>query len=396
MGEVLRQFEPNDNFEGYKSEKENFLKEYSFELENSVGQEDETEKIKYVNRSKEFVDEKEGGIDSKILESPNGLNQYFEDNGFKSIKPISIVKKDGTTLYVSSGVQILDLVIHEESDIPENKIFIAQPVVRTQFIDSVKDNVSTSFINLSTESVNGDANDHFNSVIKWFSFMKLLGISSGEITVIEKSTSQRWGKRKFDNLVLKFLYKGLEIGDAIYIPAMPQDTRSPISISDIGFGIERLNSVVNDVLYFNAIVKDDPEMINLSKKILDYIRTLTLICSSGVEPSNSDHGYRFRLFAKRIVPEILGLGIDVSKLVTFFFNEWNKWCNLQTDVDHTISIIGKELDRNLNRLILDEVNKTHRLIGIEINRSTEQFWTALRNSGVSEDEVSLLKNKYNI
>ena len=396
MSETFKKNESSEGVDGYRREVIKFLNEYSFELETPVEPADESVEKRYVNKNRAVVEKGEVGKNIDVLKSPEELNQYFESAGFKSAEPIPVVKKDGTTLYVSSGVQIIDPIIHAEAKIPDEKIFVAQPVIRTQFIDYVKNNTSTSFINLSTESINNGAADHFDNIRKWFDFLKSIGINPNEIAIVEKSTNQRWGKRKFDNFVLKFFYKDLEIGDAVYVPTMPQDSRPPISISDVGFGVERLNAITKNSLYFDEIVQNNPEMIGINEKFLDYVRTLTLIASSGVEPSNNDHGYRFRLFAKRLVPEILGSGIDVGKLISFFFDEWNKWGTLSVDKDGVAAVIAKEIERNLNRLILDEVNKTHKLTGIEINRPTKDFWVALKNSGVSDDEIKSLEKTFNV
>ena len=396
MNETFKKNESSEGVNSYGEEVIKFFNEHSFELVPPVETEDESDEKRYVNKSRAAIEKDKEDESIDMLKSPDGLNRYFESVGFKSTEPVSVVEKDGTILYISSGVQIIDPVIQAESKIPDEKIFVAQPVIRSQFIDSIKSNVSTSFINLSTESINNGPTDHFDSIRKWFYLLKSIGINPNEITIVEKSTNQRWGKRKFTNFVLKFFYQNVEIGDAVYIPTMPQDSRPPISISDIGFGLERLNAIAKDSQYYNEIVQNNPEMVGIDKKVLDYTRTLTLIASSGVEPSNSGHGYRFRLFAKRLVPEILGSVIDVKKLISFFFDEWDKWGTLSVDKDRVTVGIAREIERNLNRLILDEVNKTHKLTGIEINRPTKDFWTALKNSGVSGDEIKSLERVFNV
>lgn len=392
----LKQNESSEGAEGYEREKSRFLGDYFFVLETQAAQENEGEKRRYINKEKKVIEGEKDGINTEVLKSPEGLNRFFKNAGFKTIDPVSVVKKEGTTLYVSSGVQILDQMIHMESEIPEGKMFVAQPVIRTQFIDSVKDNTSTSFINLSTESVNNGVVDHFDIIRKWFDFLASIGILPNEISIVERSTNQRWGKRKFNNFVLKFFCNNLEIGDAVYIPLMPQDSRLPISISDVGFGAERLTAVSKHGLYFSEIVQNNPELVGIDEKILDYIRTVTLIASSGINPSNNDHGYRFRLFIKRLVPEILGSEIDVRELIGFFFDEWKKWGSLPIDKDTATATIIREIERALNRLILDEVNRTYKLPGVEINRPVKDFLIALKNSGVKHAEMQSLVKRYNI
>lgn len=393
---ISKSSEKNEDTENYQKEMQKFFCDYSFEQDTSNTAVDDNGKKKYINKNREILKDTEKNKNIEVLKSLEKLGLFFEKAGFKNTKPVSVVKEDGTTLYVSSGVQILDSVIHLETEIPSEKIFIPQPVIRTQFIDSIGDYVSTSFINLSTESVNNDVTDHFNDVRKWFDFLSSIGISSNDINVIEKNSNQKWGKREFYNHVLKFHYKDLEIGDAVYIPTMPQDSRPSISISDIGFGIERLSAICKNDSYFNNLVNNNSDLVSVSDKILDYIRTLTLIAASGVEPSNNNHGYRFRLFAKRFVQQNLNVPFKIRKLIIFFYDEWNRWSALSVDKDKTIAIIMKEIERNLNRIMLDEVNKTYKLVGIEINRATKDFLIALKNSGLKDEEIQLLVKKYKI
>ncbi len=328
---------------------------------------------------------KELFVESKNIKEEN-LKNYFEQNRFLSRPPLPLMQENSTTLFVSSGIQVLDQSIHEEKKLPENPIFVNQPVLRSQFLGSNDIESHTSFHNVTTLDVNLDLNEHINHLKKWIQFLVSQGFDENEFVFDILESEPKWGKRKFSNIVIGVYYGGLDIGDAIYIPSMPQDDRDPFSISDIGFGLERLNHKLSDI---NTIEKD-------------CLKTLALLAISGVNPGNKSHGYRFRLFSKRFVS---GCDLDFERMTTELTSMgtmMDYWSDSISDSMRDKELLTEkiiiECERNFNREILNflksEFNYEH---DIEINQKTKDFLVQLRNIGdKSTDFWDDIERKINI
>ena len=182
---------------------------------------------------------------SEFLQTPEFLKDFFEREGFKNIPPKSIINKDSSTLFISAGVQILDPIIHNEKEIPAEKIYIAQPVFRTQFIPKISEGVSSSFINIATELVNKSPKEHFNALNQWIKLLENFGLNKENLILKSIERYDKWGKRKVLQKIIKINYDDLEIGDALYVD-IPQDSRDSIFISDIGFGLDRIKWLLSD------------------------------------------------------------------------------------------------------------------------------------------------------
>ncbi|MCF7820222.1 MAG: hypothetical protein K9M44_01990 [Candidatus Pacebacteria bacterium] len=317
------------------------------------------------------------------LENPNYFKNFFKEKKYNIIKPQSIIKKNSTTLFTSAGVQILDDYIFDEKEITKDKMYVAQPVIRTQFIDSIKDGVSTSFINISTEKMNPTTEDHFSSIKDWLNILDSLGINRNNLDIFIKKGEPNWGGKVFKNNIFMFFYKGLEIGDAIYAYDIPQSTRESTSFSDIGFGLERLRWSLSHKNYF-----DYNEDNGASLKTLDYCKTLALLSGSGVRPSNKSHGYRFRQFSKRLQQEFPGRIDSTKKIINHYYNFWTKWTSLDNGQEDSLQLIEKENERNFNRLLLDVLSESYSDVGIDINMSTVQLLESLKGTSVKEEHLN--------
>jgi len=361
---------------GYDVNLKNFIKENNLEII------DESNKS---NEEYPFVKEPENLEGAKKIETPNFINNFFESKGYNIVKPKSIINNKGTTLFISSGVQILDKVIFHEQDIAKEKIFIAQPVLRTQFIDQIKEGVSTSFINISSEIINPPLHDHFNSIKDWLELLKNLGLKKENFAFQAKKGEPLWGNKKFKNNIMVIYYKGLEIGDAVYNYDIPQNNRENLIISDIGFGLERIKWILQGGSYY------DNKNINL--KISDYCKTLTLLAGSGLRPSNKEHGYRFRQFSKKLILENIHDHENLNQIINSFYNFWSQWANLSISKENITKIINTENERNFNRIFLDILKEKHNDVDLNINQPTQQLIKALRGTSVDEKFLKEVLNK---
>lgn len=276
--------------------------------------------------------------ESTELETPRCLNSFFNSRGYDVTKSKSIINLGGTTLFTSAGVQVLDNVIFDEKKIPEKKLFVAQPVFRTQYMDQVGEGFSTTFINIASEIVNPSLIDHFEAVNDWLCLFEELGLKKEKITLEKIEKEPQWGDKKFKDFVLMIYYDGLEIGDANYIHDVPQKTRDSLKISDIGFGLERIKWILKGGSYFG-----ENEIVN--PRAFDYCKTIMLLAGSGLKPSSKEHGYRLRQLSKRLMDS--GKEYDeFLPALKYYYNYWKEWTYLTMPESGAIEVVNTENKRN--------------------------------------------------
>ncbi len=326
--------------------------------------------------------------DLNLLDNRLQIEDIFSHLGFKPVDPLPIVNKDGNTLFVSAGVQIIDNIIHREDQLISVPIFVAQPVLRTQYIDGVSEGSSTSFVNVSTEAVNVKPRQHFDYFQKWLEIFYSLGMDSSEFTFSHRSIEKTWGLKSFDGFEIFVYYNGLEIGDASFNYNVPQNTRGNITFSDIGFGLERIKWALQGGSYFDNFTSGPKDGISLSA--LAFANTLALLSGSDLKPSNKEYGYRFRLFSKRFVDEVKGRHKDFDDLFIENYKYWLKWINLSVLEVESLERIKKENSRNFNRLLLDQMKDSYHDIGLDINLPTNVLLQRLDGTSVPSQIVDKL------
>lgn len=348
-----------EKFNNFESKKQKEVQEIeSYLIENNFNI--VTEKPEYFLDKFRF----ERNINNEIL------HNYFEENNYVVSRPMSIKLEKATTLFICAGIQKLERVIHEEEEFPDTPIFINQPVLRSQFLGSKAIESHTSFHNLTTIDINLSLERHLEHLQKWIDFLVLSGFLRDDFTFHIGESSPRIGKIKYNNFLTTVFYAGLEIGEAVFISSLPQKTRSSFSVSDIGFGLERLNH--------------NPDKINTVEN--DCVKTLTLIGMSGVQPSNHEHGYRFRMFSKKIVSECK---LNYSRLrevledIPIFIESWSRsGVDITLNKGDIMSNIYRECDRNFNREILNFLKDHHNYRNeIDINQNTRDFLLQLEKIG---------------
>ena len=185
--------------------------------------------------------------------------EYFDSVGFRQITSRNIANFDGQTDLVIAGVQMFDDIIHRNQQIREDKMFVAQPCVRMQFQQQVEsqEGTSTSFVNVCTEKMGANFDEHLDTIDYWCTILSKLGLHMSDFIVVMRTSINDWGTGKFSALELFFSYGGLELGDAAYL-LIPQANRTSIPISDIGFGLERIAWAMNKTdSYFDMLTPLD-------------------------------------------------------------------------------------------------------------------------------------------
>lgn len=315
----------------------------------------------------------------KIL-SPRQINeklrQYFDSEGFSSTEPLNIANAKGKTDLVIAGVQMFDDVIHRNQEIMSGDMFVSQPCVRMQFQSQVEssEGTSTSFVNVCTEKMGGKFSEHLQSVDHWFAVLSKLGLYMNDFTVVVRNSENDWGTGKFSSFDLFFSYGGLELGDASYF-LIPQSGRSDITISDIGFGLERIVWAVNKTdSYFDTLI---PWTATGAREMFDSFRTMTLLVMCGVRPSNKGPGLQFRRFAKVLSDKYYGF--DVNDIVSYYFAYWNQFIKTSVSRESAVRIARLEIERFVNLKIHATLN-----ISPPRNETSEEYLERLVYTGSTE------------
>jgi hypothetical protein len=273
------------------------------------------------------------------------MTECFCSSGWGLALPRNIANINGQTDLIVAGVQMYDDVIHQHQQIREEKVFVAQPSVRMQFQPSIEteDGISTSFVNVCTESMGGSLDEHLRDVDHWCTVLSMLGLHMNDFVIIMRVSENDWGTGKFPALGLFFSYGGLELGDAGYF-LVPQQDRGDIPISDIGFGLERIAWAINKTdSYFDTLV---PLTVDGSKEMFDSCRTLALLVCCGVQASNKGPGLQFRRFAKLLSEKYYGK--DLYSALSYYFDYWSQFVKPSIDRGAAVQLVRLEVERFIN------------------------------------------------
>lgn len=315
------------------------------------------------------------------LELNSAFRSFFEERGFEVYPAKSILNEDGTTLFTSAGVQILDNSILRGKPVPETPLLVSQPCLRTQYLDDMGEGNSLSFVNICTERINASPEDHIRTLDLWMDFLSKQGLYMGDVTLVEREKEQQWGNQKVQSKIIAVYYKGIEIGDGNYDYGFDPHIPGVASISDFGFGLERLTWIFRKDSYFDGV---GPLNASLRGSGLEQelTKTLTLLAGHDLEPSNKDRGYRYRLFAKRLVALAFPEYLELRQMVDYYHQYWNQFTSLPASVDSTRFSVQREYDRNYNKIISDKL-----ATNINPDCPTEDFLANLLRTDISRDKL---------
>ncbi len=316
-------------------------------------------------------------LEKAPLDNPEQLFRYFE--GIKTVEPDQICRPKGdTTFFTSAGVQHIETILREKNDLEKEQFAITQPVIRSQFMDKVKDGTSTSFVNFSVESIASSPDEFVGLSDKLINLVVDRGVDPAELKFQIEDVTDRWGDRKFTKTVLTLYFKGIELGECVYIHDYPVKENEKISISDISFGVERFNwGIGSSKNYFPGFDKVYTEATDSNKitSVIDCIRTAVLMAGEGISPSHRDPGYRLRQLSKRFTSRNQGINIDVTELIHSSYEYWKRWgFKPGVSEDDVMKIIKLENDRSYNVLFLSMLEKSGGpRIHIDVNQTTKNF-----------------------
>ncbi len=285
---------------------------------------------------------------SKVIDI---MRASFMASGYAPEAAVPVASQHGRTDLVVAGVQMYDSVIHGNAPAREGKFFVAQPSVRTQFIPLIEseEGTSTSFVNACTEQMGATFVDHLFAVDSWCSVLSGLGLHMNDFVLVTKESSSDWGTGEFDGLEMFFHYGDLELGDASFVD-VPLARGGSETISDIGFGLERVTWAMNKTdSYYDLLA---PFSVPGSRVEIDACRTLSLLALSGITASNRGAGQQFRKFA-RILSEA-GTR-EVPTMVEHFHEYWSRFPGKAVSASEAVRAVRLELDRPLNARLCESL-----------------------------------------
>lgn len=320
----------------------------------------------------------------------NELKNHFEQLGYQCNHPHNIVNNNDT-VFISAGIQPLLADYRKGLIKPNNKIYISQPVLRTQFVDTVSEGFSIAFINLTTASFNNTEQQHNELVGDWLDLFYELGLEKNKISTMQRAYERQWGDLLVKGKTTFYYYDNVELGDTTFFNNITRNGEhlDLDTMSDVGFGLERIRWVSTKKPFFDLY--SNSESLNPDVKAL--LSALALLAVNNVKPSNKNSGYRARLFSKKLVNVMSGVNLSETEIQ--YLNECLRyWADWQEKADTTdINLIMNEYVRNCNRFILDRlIEKGYdNISNIDINLPQAEFKKRLKNAKVNLSDVEQFK-----
>jgi hypothetical protein len=319
---------------------------------------------------------------------PHYLEEHFSRKKYWHLPSKSVENTEKDTEFITAGVQTALQALRKGEVDARRPIYIAQPVVRTQFRDSISEGSSVAFTNISTILFEGSADDHEGLVGDWMGLFEKLGIDTTKLSTRDKEYERSWGDLVVKGHKVFYSYNGTEIGDSAYLEAGQLGVHNTFRLSDVGFGLERIKWLISGGSYFELSPDRDT---GLDVKTKGFCSTLGLLAINGIKPSNRGAGYRFRQFSKSVVTLDNSRQELVETEIREWMRYWAEWSSVVVDENAALMAVKNENDRNTNRLILDMLKKEGLNTLVEINQPTVSFIEKLVSNGWGSKLDSILR-----
>lgn len=325
-------------------------------------------------------------MDKKVMRLAE-IKKYFEERGYNCQKSNPVAHNE-ETVFVTAGIQPI-LARYRKGDVQESKkIFIPQPVIRTQFASAVSEGSSIAFVNPTSSGFNISEEEHEQLVNDWLELFYELGMKKTDISTCNDYYEREWGDLMVEGKRTFYYHKDVEIGDATFFTKVTKDGKSigVDSMSDLGFGLERLRWCANNKQGYFDLYSDSSY---LTPDVKATLSVLALLAVNDIKPSNKNTGYRARLFSKKLAGIMNGFSMpkEFNEYLFECIKYWKEWQDTKSDTE--ISAIQNEYIRNCNRIILDRlINEGYTNVsGININIPKAEFKKRLVGSGVEPKKV---------
>lgn len=273
------------------------------------------------------------------------VRTYFERAEFVMTNRMDIANPNGRdTQFVGAGLQIFEDGLERGMAPPAMPLFVPQPVIRLNYRAEVgvSDATSTAFVNLCTEHAKSSMPEFLRHLDMWLELLVRLRIRLEDITII--LAPKPWRGGPYSGPSLSVLVRGIEVGDAILIDEAGPGASRYLPIADFSFGLERIVAALNPGLHYSLLLGALPESaLPENERPIDFVRTATLMCMTGVDPSSRAHGRHLR----RAVRDALqhGSALDFAGSIAHSHVYWSQFITPVRELHETRRILEAERAR---------------------------------------------------
>ena len=338
----------------------------------------------------DFLKYSKRNVPHTTIEVADRLKDFLLANGFNILKVDNIFGKySDDPLFLTSGVQNFAGWFHGGVKPNKDRLYIEQPVIRTNLRKSVGEGKISSFVNLSTLKSSTNNFEHVEFIDLWMQNLSKLGLYVSDFNLelrVKNLKSEECEWDKSQGLHLKFKYGGMEIGSAgaIYLPINSIDG----PISDIGFGLERVVWAINKTDNFSDLLGPKPLSFSNDYIFIDSLRSLTLLGMSGLLREDKDRFRQFRIYLQNIEKSPLDMAV-----IHHYYSFWSRFLSQKRDREETTSFIFVELNRLRNQKLLEKLGfeKITKEANKYITKDTDSFINYLvENHGIKLKRVKEL------
>jgi hypothetical protein len=270
------------------------------------------------------------------------FDAFFDDVGYVRQAPVPLAGHAQHTIFTGTAGQVFDEAIFKERPFDTQPRFVVQPVVRMQ--KKTQDGFMKSFVNVSLEQLGATSKDHLSNFENYLDFISRVGIYGGDLTLKVYEDECNWGNGDFNSAVIGVYNHGLEIGVLNYFTGIPQSSRSPLTMSDVSFGLERITWALNRNPRFIDVAGPTMDIVRQTPHdVLDAHRTLTLMLQSGIQPErNTPEGSKLKSLFLSSIPPLEPIRHD---LIQYYDQWWRKFNARTVSLQEVISVWERQVAR---------------------------------------------------
>lgn len=362
------------------------LKEYLLKNNWSVQFEYKETETFFKNRFQEPTNEIEF-LNYSRRKKPIELNEFlsrfykfFKGKGHLPVFAEDVInRRDKDTMFIVAGIQHFADYLHGNASLETGNHVIAQPSIRQKFRESVGEGNVSSFVNIASSECDTNISRYITQIDNWMEFLSSLGLYLGDFRLELKDISRKKGFwSNAQGAVLKFFYGGLELGDA---GLLMFNNKPKKFISDIGFGLERLLWSINKTPHFSDILGPFPISFSNNYRLIDGVRTSTLMAMSSLSNQDIDQFRQFRIYLDN--PDILHEP-NLEEMINHYYQFWSKFVPNPKNIDETKNLLKGELNRKRNLRLLQQIGISATLskFGRSLTLNQDEFIRYLVQSNI--------------
>ena len=312
------------------------------------------------------------------------VREGMAGRGFTEATVDDLVGSGGDTFFVIAGVQLFDAVLRGQAPPTREAFFVPQPSVRVKSLHKVghRPGISSSFVNLCTEELDGSTDDYLRHLESWLEVFHSLGMDTDGLTLIVEPEVFRRGD--FTYRTVNVNYYGFELGEAIMLSADSPECRVR-TILDFGFGFERIVWAVNEADSYFSLIGPPRQALTGRARLIDFVRTMTLLTAADLRPANTGPGYVLRKLGKMAVAEG-ARDADLDVLIRHGYRYWEDFVPPRRALDDCAAEVNAELSRAANATLAGRLGL--RGNRIDLNQPSDAFVVdLLRLHGIRHDRI---------